>query len=252
MATRYIRSVPSLAAHIRNVPRERIYDSSSLACPAAELVQTYHPSKLDTLLDARPSISVLNREADTMAHVLRRLSDHLQRLSHAYAEWQDFDAGAYFDLYPKQTEVLIDIRGTGRMTRITFFGDLMIPRFQLAEHYFVETFAPSYRAAFPVGREPNRQSPAMQLFRDEVEPEMARRWQHLYLVAQRLLWTLKNELDYLVVTDGEEEMFNWRPSWHTPGCPELVSGLLPAWESLTTFTMAVQCAPASRELYEGV
>ena len=252
MTTRYIRSVPSLAAHIRNVQRERVYDSSAQACPAAGLVRTYHPAKLDELLDARPSISVLNREADAMAHVLRRLSDHLQRLSHAFGEWQNFDAGAYFDLYPKQAEVLVNTRAMGRMTRITFFGDLLIPRFQLAEHYFVETFAPSYRAAFPVGREPDRQGPAMQLFRDEVEPEMARRWRHLCLVAQVLLWTLKNELDYLVVTDGEEEMFNWRPAWHRPGCPELVPGLLPAWETLTTFTMAVQCTPASLELFEGV
>ena len=71
-------------------------------------------------------------------------------------------------------------------------------------------------------------------------------------MTQRLLWTLKNELDYLVVTDGEAEMFNWRPFWHRPDLPELLPGLLPPWETLTTFTMAVQCAPTSRELHEEV
>ncbi len=237
----YIRSIPALAAHLRNVRRTRVVSSSSLVCPMSELVPTYHPRILDSLHQTVTTLSSLNQEADAMVHVFRRLIDHLHRLVPAFAEWPEFDPGAFFDLYPHQANLLVDVNRQPHTARIVFCGDLLLPCFQRAEAYFVNVFTPAYRAAFPMTAPPDPDSAVMHRFRTEVEPEMSLRWQHLVTVAQRLNWSLQEELDFLVITYGEQELFAWRPVWQSPADPGLDPALCPAWETLTTFTLAVQC-----------
>ncbi len=237
----YIRSIPALAAHLRNVPCTRVVSSSSLVCPMTELVPTYYPRALASQSRTVTTLSSLNQEADTMVQVFRRLIDHLHRLVHAFAEWPEFDPGAFFDLYPHQANLLVDLKIQPHTTRIVFCGDLLIPRFQRAEAYFVNVFTPAYQAAFPRSTTSEPDSPALHNFRTEVEPEMILRWQHLVTVAQRLNWHLQEELDFLVITYGEEELFTWRSVWQHPAARGLHPALCPAWESLTTFTLAVQC-----------
>ncbi len=243
----YIRSIPALAAHLRNVRRTRVVSSSSLVCPMTELVPTYHPRRLDALHQNVTTLSSLNQEADAMVHVFRRLIDHLHRLVSAFAEWPEFDPGAFFDLYPYQANLLVDVNSQAHATRIVFCGDLLLPCFQRAEAYFVNVFTPAYRAAFPAAFAPDPDSSALHSFRTKVEPEMSLRWQHLVTVAQRLNWFLQEELEFLVITYGEEELFAWRPVWQYPADPGLDPALCPAWETLMTFTLSVQCnAPLSQ------
>lgn len=241
-ATLLIRSIPALAAHLRGVHRMATEASAALACPSAELVPTYHPAGLARCRQARKTPSQLQAEAEAMVHVYRRLIDHMHRLPEAFREWREFDPGPFFDLYPRQAAALVQVDAGARATRVAFYGDLLMPAFQLAESYFVNTFAPAYRSAFARERPPNAALQAH--YRTVVEPEMARRWHRLVMVAQRLNWTLQDDLEFMVVVDGADALFEWRHVWQEPAAPGLHISLRPAWETLTTFTLAVQCRPA--------
>ncbi len=236
-----IRSIPALAAHLRSVHRCRIRASSAKICPCASLVPSYHPAGLGKMKTGEKTPSQLRKEAEAMVPVYRRLIDHCHRLPAAFQEWQEFDPSPFFDLYPEQAEMLVRQEKGRHYTRIAFCGDMLIPAFQSAETYFVETFAPAYRLAHQGSRSDAETQAA---YATEVEPEMVRRWQHLTTVAQRLNWTLQEDLDFLVIVDGAEELFGWRDIWKEPAATGLHSSLLPAWETLTTFTLAVQCPPA--------
>lgn len=241
----FIRSIPALAAHLRSVHRMHTETSTARMCPAAGLVPAYHPDGLARCSRDGRSLSALQGEAKAMVHIYRRLIDHLHRLPTAFREWQEFDPGAFFDLYPHQARLLVHLdRGT-HATRVVFCGDLLMPSFQRAEIYFVDTFTPSYRAAFARQDPDDRARQARHHFRTAVEPEMTRRWQYLTAVAQRVNWALQDDLDFMVVADGSEELFGWRPAWREPGAPGLHTSLCPAWETLTTFTLAVQCKTAT-------
>lgn len=240
--TQLIRSIPSLAAHLRSVHCRHVQASASKICPCPSLVPSYHPAGLGKLRTGEKSPSQLRKEAESMVPVYRRLIDHCHRLPTAFQEWQIFDPSPFFDLYPEQAEVLVRQEEGKHYTRISFYGDMLIPAFQSAETYFVETFAPAYLAAHGDTRsEPSKED----FYARQVEPEMVRRWQHLMTVVQRLNWRLQDDLDFLVIVDGAEELFGWRDVWQEPAANGLHSSLLPAWETLTTFTLAVQCKPAA-------
>jgi len=239
--TRLIRSIPALAAHLRSVHTRRVQVSSAKMCPCAALVPSYHPAGLGHRKTGEKTPSQLRAEAEAMVPVYRRLVDHCHRLSTAFREWQEFDPSPFFDLYPDQAEMLVRQEKGKYYTRVSFCGDMLIPAFQAAETYFVETFAPTYQSAHGDRR---AEAAVQAAYVDAVEPEMVRRWQHLTTVAQRLNWPLQDDLDFLVIVDGAEELFGWRDVWQEPAAAGLHSSLLPAWETLTTFTFAVQCKSA--------
>ena len=237
-----ICSIPALAAHLRSVHICRVQASAAKICPCASLVPSYHPAGLGKLKTGEKSPSQLRKEAEAMVPVYRRLIDHCHRLPTAFREWQEFDPSPFFDLYPEQAELLVRQEKGKHYTRISFCGDMLIPAFQSAETYFVEIFAPTYQALYCSGQS---DSHIKEQYAGEVEPEMVRRWQHLMAVAHRLNWRLQDDLDFLVIVDSAEELFGWRDVWQEPAAVGLHSSLLPAWENLTTFTLAVQCKPAS-------
>lgn len=244
--TKLIRSIPSLAAHLRSVHTRRVQDSAAKICPCPSLVPSYHPAGLGKLRVGEKSPTQLRQEAEAMVPVYRRLIDHCHRLPSAFQEWSVFDPSPFFDLYPEQAKLLVRQEEGKHFTRISFYGDMLIPAFQFAETYFVETFAPSYLAAH--GKNSSETGDG-DIYARQVEPEMVRRWQHLMTVAKRLNWRLQDDLDFLVIVDGAEELFGWRDVWQEPAANGLHSSLLPAWENLTTFTLSVQCKPApSRDL----
>lgn len=237
-----IRSIPALAAHLRSVDRRSVSASVADICPCAALVPTYHPAGLGKTRSGEKSPKQIRREAEAMVPVYRRLINLCHRLPAAFREWQEFDPSPFFDLYPEQAALLVRQEEGSTFTRVSFCGDMLIPAFQAAERYFVETFAPAYLA-----RDEDRERPAEgpQDFATHIEPEMVRRWQHLMAVAQRVNWLLQDDLDFLVIVDGAEELFGWRGVWQETPAQGLHPSLLPAWETLTTFTLAVQCRPAS-------
>jgi len=77
------------------------------------------------------------------------LTDRLERLPQVWGEWEVFDAGAFFDLYPEQTEVLVDIQETHSRVRVTFFADVLVPAFREAEAYWLEQVVPALHVAQP-------------------------------------------------------------------------------------------------------
>ena len=84
-----------------------------------------------------------------LARCVNVLADRLARLPRAWGEWDEFDAPAFFDLYPEQAEVLLSIRQTRSAVRVTVYADVLSPAFQEAETYWVEHVVPALHVAQP-------------------------------------------------------------------------------------------------------
>jgi len=117
------------------------------------------------------------------------LTDRLSRLPRVWNEWEEFDPEAFFDLYPEQAEVLVDIRETRNRVRATFFADVLVPTFREAEIYWLEHVVPALHVAQPVllGQGAQRMDPASETWANlvayELAPEME---EHVYRAAQEI------------------------------------------------------------------
>ncbi len=152
-----------------------------------------------------------------LARSISVLVDRLSRLPRAWGEWEEFDAAAFFDLYPEQANVLLSIRETRSAVRVTAFADVLSPAFQEAETYWVEHVVPALHVAQPAlfaragaGSEmdPVGETWAEMLAR-EIGPEMERR---LYRAAREIErarallyeWGL---VDFLITSAAREERY---------------------------------------------
>ncbi len=129
------------------------------------------------------------KRLNALARMVMTLSDRMSRLPHIWKEWDVFDPGAFFDLYPEQAEILVDIRSSHRYVRVRFFTDVLIPAFQDVETFWVEEVVPALHVAHPVllGKGRGEMDPAGEtwahLVARELGPEMERR---LYRAAQEI------------------------------------------------------------------
>ncbi len=130
-----------------------------------------------------------NRRVRSLARMMTVLTDRMSRLPSAWNEWEDFDPGAFFDLYPEQAEVLVDIRETRHWVRVIFFADVLVPAFREAEVHWMEHVVPALHVAQPVllGQGQQHLDPASETWADlvayELAPEME---EHLYRAAHEI------------------------------------------------------------------
>jgi len=89
------------------------------------------------------------KRVQAAACAVRILADRLARLPRVWAEWDVFDAEAYFDLYPEQARVLVTLHQTRHKVQVMLFADLLVPGFREAELYWVEKVVPALHAAQP-------------------------------------------------------------------------------------------------------
>ena len=151
-----------------------------------------------------------------LARSITVLVDRLARLPRVWQEWETFDAAAYFDLYPEQVDVLLTIRETKRLVRVTAFADVLSPSFQEAETYWIEHVVPALHVAQPAlfataGKEPldGVGETWAELLASEIGPEMERR---LYKAAREIErarsllydWGL---VDFLITSAAWEERY---------------------------------------------
>src|SRR4029079_18100240 len=69
-------------------------------------------------------------EAVAAAHVVSAISERLRRLATAYAEWDTFDAPAYFDLSEAHSADMVRLVERVSTVHVVFFADLLLPSFQ--------------------------------------------------------------------------------------------------------------------------
>ncbi len=129
------------------------------------------------------------RRVRALAQAIGVINDRLSRLPRVWHEWEEFDPGAFFDLYPEQVDVLVDIQASRRRVRVTFYADLLVPSFQEAETFWVNEVIPALHVAQPslLAARPTGEDPASevwaQLVARELGPEMEQR---LYRAAQEI------------------------------------------------------------------
>ena len=150
-----------------------------------------------TYLHARPLAPVYRvlsrwdeeKRVNALARMVMTVSDRLHRLARVWQEWEEFDPGAFFDLYPEQVEALVSIRSSHHRVVVTFFTDVLIPAFQDAESFWVEEVVPALHVAQPMllGNGRGNADPAgetwARLVAHELGPEMERR---LYRAAREI------------------------------------------------------------------
>ena len=150
-----------------------------------------------------------------LARIVNVLADRLARLPRAWTEWDTFDPGAFFDLYPEQVEVLVSVYQTRHQVQVTVYADVLMPAFQEAEIYWTETVVPALHVAQPAlfGRANGHTDPASEtwarLLAENIGPEME---QHLYRAAQEIqrvrdLLYEWGVVDFLVTSAAREERY---------------------------------------------
>jgi hypothetical protein len=232
-----LTSVLALAATVRGMN----------CAPAAESLQDLHANDpLVPVYDvAGPTV---DEEAASAVRVLEDIAERLRRLHAAYGEWQEFDAGAYFDLSHAQTHRLVRVSERATMVHVTFFADLLLPSFRSAEHCWFFAYCPSYwrmSEALRTGTDP---APTVREFSRRVQPEMIAKWSRLCDVLRRVHVQLNQDQTPLVAYVSVEERMRWRPLWNREPATGVDPQLCVDIDALPTLTLTTDFPlPANRQ-----
>ncbi len=232
-----VRSVPALAAKIRQI------DRCALPASYTEIFKTRALS---------PAYLVQNqigaREAQTAVTAIAQVADKLRRLAKAYGEWNEFDIPAFFDLWPEHAPCLVRVEERVSTVNVTFFADLLLPSFQRAEQYWAREFFPAYQTARPPFNSSADSSSFTAHFLEFEQPKMRAYWEKLLTVMAETRRALWNDINFLAATAGGEEKAYWQWAWRCPASPGLDDCLLPPLQQLPTLTLGVEFPlPASRQ-----
>ena len=230
MQPRLIQSTPALAAALRTMDQAQFIVAHGVSARADRLAPMYQ----------LPGDSVAD-EAPAAAHLISHVAERLRRLAAAYAEWDVFDAPAYFDLDAAQADALVRVVERVSTVHVVFFADLLLPSFKAASCYWATTFAPAYVQM--------RQDPAIaRHVHDGLEPVMLGHWQRLWSVIQQARAILSEDVGFLAANGAADERNRWQPWWRTPPRPGLDARLAPTLAETPTLTLTLDFAlPAHRQ-----
>ena len=223
-----IRSLPGLAAGIRQTDRFALPVSVAALFEQRPIVPVYHVTD-----------GAVEREAHAAAETIAVVADKLRRLIGAYGEWRAFDACAYFDLYPEQTALLVHISERVSTVHVTFYADLLLPTFRRTERVWVEEFFPAYQAAHPFARPQDRPSVYREHFVAMDQPKLLAYWERLWAVIGAARRILRHDIGFLASSGGEDERNRWRSSWDRRPAAGLDARFLPALETIPTVTLTM-------------
>ena len=221
-----LTSTPALAALLRTAgtqwPRPAWIHPSWLPAGGERLAQMYTVGG-----------EHVQEEASAASHVVSALAERLRRLETAYAEWEHFDAPAYFDLTMDQCSRLLKLSERVNTVHIRFFPDLLLPAFIRAADFAVHAYLPA--------AERRDESPvASEQFLRRIQPGMVELWQQLCQTIQQARTILAEDIGYLAANGATEEREQWRSQWlHTPGAG-VASALTPALEQIPTLTLSFE------------
>jgi len=137
-----LRSLPALKQALLQIESVEHEGSVAAAFEAADLVCVYRVANGATI----------EREARAAASAIAILADRLARLESAYAYWQPFEPGPYFDLRPEQATLMCEVEESEGYVHVRLYADLLVPSFRAAERLYSQEFLP----AVQVGAMANR------------------------------------------------------------------------------------------------
>lgn len=235
-----IRSIPSLAAALRETEKRSQPKVSTESFGAAALVPMYSVGA-----------GSASEEAASVAHVVTDISERLRRMGAAYGEWDTFDGSAYFDIETAQCEWLLKIVERVSTVYIVFCADLLLPSFRSAESFWAEKFYPAYHAIRSTDSQlALRQADSGDFadFFETVQPEMTQRWRHAIDVANQARQLLIDDIGYMATNGSQEERLRHRLAWQQSAAPNLDVDLLPALQTIPSLTLSFEfMLPAHRQ-----
>lgn len=237
MKSEPIRSVPALAAALRQTDRYPLPDSATQIFSIRPLAPAYQVQN-----------GTLEKEANTAVNTIAQVADRLRRLASAYGEWETFDASAYFDLWPEHAPRLVQVQERVSTVHVIFFADLLLPSFRRTEQYWAQEFFPAYQSARPFPATGDERSTYTSHFLEIEQPKMLAYWEKLRSVLAEVRRQLWDDIGFLAAAAGADEKANWREAWQGAGAQGLDERLLPALRQLSTLTLAVEFPlPAYRQ-----
>ncbi len=155
------------------------------------------------------------KRVEFLARMVRLIADRISRLPRVWEEWDVFDPGAFFDLYPEQVDVLIRIAQSRSRVKVTFYTDVLLPGFQDAEQFWMHHVVPALHVAHPVffgnGHEPP--DPAGLAWAEEVARELGPQMEERLYRAAREIRAVRDLLyewgivDFLITSASWEERY---------------------------------------------
>lgn len=233
----WIQSVPALAWALRRTAQAQMPASTTDLLLRDALVPLYQVEGGD-----------LENEVAAAAHAISTISDKLRRLAGAYGEWGQFDASAFFDLYPAQAGLLVRLSERVTTVHVTFYADLLLPSFQSSEEYWATEFFPAYQSAQPISARPHLDSAYTDHFFEITQPKMVAYWQRTLAVVQAVRSHLSEDIGFWATAGGSEERERWQRQWPTTSAAGLDTTLLTPLAQLPTLTLStIFPLPAHRQ-----
>lgn len=134
-----IRSLPELA---------QAWWTLETRWPGTSSVRRFLQRPLVPAYRVNPHLPPEKRQ-ERLARVVNLLADRLARIPKVWHEWEVFDPEGFFDLYPEQAELLVEIRETRSQVHVSIYADLLSPAFQEAERFWAERVLPALHVAQP-------------------------------------------------------------------------------------------------------
>ncbi len=232
-----IRSVPAFAVAVRRIDRARLPTSDVVQLLGPPLVPLYQVEEGD-----------FDKEVAGAAHTVSTVAEKLRRMSSAYGEWAQFDAPAFFDLYPAQVELLLSVSERVSTVHVSFYADLLLPSFQRMEQYWAQEFFPAYQAGYPFTERTDRRSSFTSHFFEISQPKLVAYWERTISVIHAVRRILSEDIGFLSTAGGSEERAQWQPSWPKQAALGLAPELLRPLDELPTLTLSMSFPlPAHRQ-----
>ena len=180
-----VNSIPALAAAMRTTGDDLFAPPPGKSLTSAALVPMY-----------RVRNGSAASEAEDAVRLVEHAVDRLRRLADAYGAWQDFDAGAYFDLSERQVRHLVKVTERVSTVHVIFRTDLLLPTFRRAASYWTGQFVAAH-AAFLAGYGADAARAYDDDFLLETQPAMADHWQRLLALVEEVRGALADDPGFL-------------------------------------------------------
>lgn len=192
-----------------------------------------------------------NHEIQDTVQVVEQVADRLRRLAEAYGAWQEFDAGAYFDLTERQAQRLIRVTERVSTVHVTFHTDLLLPTFRSAVDFWAGQFSAAHATAYPHHNRHRRAAVALAFDDDffiDTQPAMLNRWDSLLAIVEEVRATLADDPGFMATLATQETQMRWRKLWSIAPADGLSERLQPSLLSVPTLTLSFDFPlPAHRQ-----
>lgn len=180
----------------------------------------------------RLSAGSVAEEARTAAQLTAEVAERMRRLTRAYGEWRVFEPGPYFDLTPRQVELLTHIVERVSTVHVVFHIDVLLPAFQAVQNYAAQ-MAPNTGSVEQI---------------EMIHETLLERWRRLLEVIDGARIHLAEDVNFLGLSGAREEQERWLPIEHVASLNGSADWLLAGRRTLPSLTLSIDFPlPAFRQ-----